>query len=99
MTERLERLNVFAGSYLDRQSQLREREDWLADAIANPATVVVPVWQERNLFNRGETLHAHFLRDAQVLLRATDPRHIVLLGEFRGAPSLMIEFDGEAAPA
>src|SRR5258705_880387 len=99
MTERLERLNVFAGSSLDRQSHLRERADWLALALANPATVVVPVWQERNLFNRGEALHACFLRDAQELLRATDPAHIVLLGEFRGTPSLMIEFDGEAAPA
>ena len=99
MTERLERLNVFAGSYLDRQSNLREREDWLASAIANPATVVVPVWQDRNLFNRGETLHAYFLRGVQELLRATDPAHIVRLGEFRSAPSLMIEFDGETAPA
>jgi NAD+ diphosphatase len=99
MTERLERLNVFAGSYLDRQSHLREHADWLTHVLANPATVVVPVWQDRNLFNRGEALHAYFLRGAQELLRATDPENIVLLGEFRGAPSLMIQFDGEAAPA
>lgn len=98
MTDRLERLNVFAGTYLDRQSHLRDQEDWLARALANPSTVVVPVWQDRNLFNRGEALHAVLLNDAAERLQGIDPSRVILLGEFRGAPSLLIEVEGDSPP-
>ncbi len=98
MGERLERLNVFAGTYLDRQSHLREQADWLAQAQSDPATIVVPVWQNRNLFNRGEHLRAALLREAQELLRSVDPMRTVLLGQFRGAPCVLVELEGEQAP-
>lgn len=98
MGDRLERLNVFAGTYLDRQSHLRDREDWLAETLSDPATVVLPVWQNRNLFNRGEDLRAVLLREARELLRSIDPMRTVMLGQFRGAPCVLVELEGEAAP-
>ncbi|HZF17181.1 MAG TPA: NAD(+) diphosphatase [Steroidobacteraceae bacterium] len=98
MGERLERLNVFAGTYLDRQAHLREREDWLARVRSDPATVVVPVWQNRNLFHRGEQLRAVLLHEAQELLCSADPMRTTLLGQFRGAPCVLVELEGEAAP-
>jgi len=98
MGERLERLNVFAGTYLDRQAHLREQEDWLARALVDPATVVVPVWQNRNLFNRGDESRAVLIREPQALLSQVDPSHTLLLGSFRGAPCLLVELEGETAP-
>ncbi len=98
MGEHLERLNVFSGTYLDRQSQLREQDDWRARAFADPMTVVVPVWQNRNLFSRGEPLRAALLSVSHALLRGLDDSRVSLLGQFRGAPCLLIELDGETAP-
>jgi NAD+ diphosphatase len=97
MTERLERLNVFAGTYVDRQAHLREHEDWLARALADPSTLIVPIWKNRNLFSRGEHLRAVLLR-APHTLRQADEAHTVLLGSFRGAPCLLVELEGEVAP-
>jgi len=99
MVERLERLNVFAGSYLDRQTQLREDEDWFARVLADPATLVVPVWQNRNLLNRGEQLRAVLLTGAHALLREQGEPRTVLLGRFRGAACVLVELEGEVAPA
>jgi NAD+ diphosphatase len=99
MSERLERLNVFAGSYVDRQSHLREHEDWFALVLADPTTVVVPVWQNRNLFNRGEQLRAVLLAGAHALLHQLGESRTVLLGQFRGAPCVLVELEDETAPA
>jgi NAD+ diphosphatase len=98
MGEQLERLNIFAGSYLDRQSHLREREDWLAHAVADPRTVVVPIWQNRNLFNREEPLRAVLLGGSHAVLRGVDDSRVVLLGQFRGASCLLVELEGATAP-
>jgi NAD+ diphosphatase len=99
MGEHLERLNVFAGTYLDRQSHLRERDDWFARAVANPETRFVPVWQNRNLFNRGEHLRALLLESSHALLSDLGESRTVLLGQFRGAPCLLAELEGEPAPS
>ena len=98
MGEHPERLNVFAGTYVDRQSQLREQGDWFARVLADPATVVVPVWQNRNLFSRGEQLRAVLIGAGHALLRDIGESRAVLLGQFRGAPCVLVELDGEAAP-
>lgn len=99
MGEHLERLNVFAGAYLDRQSHLREQDNWLARAVADPQTVVVPVWQNCNLFNRAEPVRAVLLQSSHALLQGLDDSRMVLLGQFRGAACVLVELDGESAPA
>jgi NAD+ diphosphatase len=98
MGEHLERLNVFAGTYLDRQSHLREQDDWFARVLADPATVVVPVWQNRNLFNRGEHLRAVLVGGSHAFLRELGESRTVLLGHFRGAPCVLAEIEAETAP-
>ena len=98
MGEQLERLNIFAGSYLDRQSHLREQDDWLARAVADPGTMIVPVWQNRNLFNRAEPMRAVLLGGSHSILDGLDDSRVVLLGQFRGASCLLVELEGEEAP-
>ena len=48
------RPNRYTGSPLDRASHLRTDEAWVAEALADPTTRFVPLWQGRNLFLAGE---------------------------------------------
>jgi NAD+ diphosphatase len=43
------RPNVYAGSPLDRRSELREDGAWIERALNNPESLFVPVWRARNL--------------------------------------------------
>lgn len=47
------RPNAYTGSPLDRASHLREDEGWVASAIADPASLFVPVWRARSLMADG----------------------------------------------
>jgi NAD+ diphosphatase len=44
------RPNPYTGSPLDRASHLRTDAEWVASALADPATRFVPVWRARSLF-------------------------------------------------
>lgn len=44
------RPNHFGFGGLDRAAHLREKENWLEALQADPATLVVPLWRSRNLF-------------------------------------------------
>jgi NAD+ diphosphatase len=43
------RPNAYSGSPLDRATEKREDEAWIAAALAHPDTLWVPVWRSRNL--------------------------------------------------
>ncbi len=43
------RLNIFAGSPLDRVDYRRRDASWIESQLTNPATQVLPVWRGRNL--------------------------------------------------
>lgn len=43
------RPNVYTGSPLDRAGHLRDDSDWIAARLADPETLVVPVWRARTL--------------------------------------------------
>jgi NAD+ diphosphatase len=64
--------NIYADVRIDRAAHLRRDDAWLADAAANPASRILPVWRSRNLVVEGET-------PAPVHL----PPDIVALGEVR----------------
>ncbi len=94
------RPNVFAGPYLDRLAHLRKDDAWVAAALADPRTHVVPVWRSRNLLHRrADGLAAAFLSAAHV---AGDPRlasgEFVLLGRHDGCTYFALELV-ESAPA
>jgi len=91
--------NVFAGSYLDRAAHLRKDAAFIAAALADPATLLVPVWRARSLVRRGDR------SCSAVLIEATHQRRaevadgdMLLLGRFGGRACFAAEFTGDAAP-
>jgi hypothetical protein len=47
--------NVFAGPYLERAAHLRSDPAWFENALADPRSRVVPVWNSRSLVADGDT--------------------------------------------
>ena len=43
------RPNVYSASPLDRAAERREDAEWVAERLADPETLFVPVWRSRNL--------------------------------------------------
>lgn len=92
--------NVFAGPYLDRVAHLRKDAAYLAGALGDPGSLLVPVWRSRSLLTRGELGWVARLVDSRTELRAQVPdTELVLLGLFRGRACFAVDIDGEAPPA
>jgi NAD+ diphosphatase len=92
--------NVFAGPYLDRAAHLRKDADFVAAALADPATLVLPLWRARNLVRRDEHgCTAVFLEVNREVRTHTDAGEPVLLGRFRGRACFAVEFAGDSPPA
>ncbi len=92
-----DRPNFFSGPYIDRRAELREDEDWLAAALADPATLY--------MLGRGTTQLVHtkpepriaFIGGEHPIVREVEPRQFVLLGWFRGTRCVYIEIEPERA--
>lgn len=96
----LRRPNVFAGSYLDRNSRLRDDPERAVAPGEPPDALLVPVWQLRNLVERRADAFAAALldwRQALPLIDAADK--LILLGEFRSRLCFAFEIEGEAIPS
>ncbi len=93
-----DRPNIFAGPYLDRRSDLREREDWLAQAGRDPGARFVPVWQSRNLVMRGESLGALLLAADHIVVQSAAPENVVFLGMYHEQACFLVELEGDAPP-
>jgi len=92
--------NVFAGPYLDRIAHLRKDATWVATALADPGTLIVPLWQARNLVRRGErSSTAAFIEAAHELRAALPDGEFVLLGRFHGRAAFAAEIVAESPPA
>jgi NAD+ diphosphatase len=81
----LRRPNVFAGPYLDRTAPLRKDPAALAAAHADPATLLLPVWESRNLVRR--TQHgwtAEFVEARSREASHGHPQDWILLGRIGG---------------
>lgn len=94
--------NFLAGPYLDRQAQLRKDEAQLRAALANPATLFVPVWRTHSCVARSgavgvQALTAEFVIGEKQLGRV-DPAELILLGEFRGQLCFAVEIESSDAP-
>jgi NAD+ diphosphatase len=97
--------NILAGPYLDRLAHLRQDEARLQAVLADPATLVVPVWQTRNcVFVTESGIRARLLRGIAQLgqpgaadlaaLTAT----VILLGSFRGQTAIVVELHADQPP-
>ncbi len=92
--------NVFAGPYLDRAAHLRKDADWVAAALANPGTLIVPLWQARNLVRRADRAStAAFIEVTHEVRRTLPDGELVLLGQFRGRAVFAAEITAESPPA
>ena len=91
--------NVFAGPYLDRDAHLREDPAWMAAALADADSRVVPVWNLRNLIAEGETPQAAYLTLESLPAAARSESELILLGNFNGRSVFTCEFEGAEPPA
>lgn len=87
--------NFLAGPYLERAAHRRKDEERVRAALADPATLFVPVWQTRSsILRNGDFLAAHLVTGAQSFA-GIDPSEFVLLGEFRGKLAFAVGLSGE----
>lgn len=92
--------NTLAGPYLDRAAHWRKDEERLRAALADPATLFVPVWQSRSavVTSSAGRPAAYFAIGADALA-GLDTSDFVLLGEFREHPVFAVVVASEAPPA
>jgi NAD+ diphosphatase len=92
--------NLFAGAYLDRRAEARLREDWLAEAQADPATRYLLMRSGAALtFAPAEQAPARIALlggDDPRVATAISPERSVLLGWFRAARCVLVDLDPEA---
>ena len=88
--------NVFAGPYLERVSHLRVDPAWFDEALADPRSRVVPMWDSRSLITDGSA--AVLLGLGEVPADRRNRENLILLGRFNGAPLFAYEIEGEPAP-
>lgn len=92
--------NVFAGPYLDRAAHLRKDPAYVAAALADPCTLIVPLWQARNLVRRGDRASAAaFIEVTHEIRRTLPDGELVLLGRFHGRAAFAAEITAESPPA
>lgn len=92
--------NVFAGPYLDRAAHLRKDAGFLASALHDPGTLIIPVWQSRSLVRRTDQgWSAGFVEAADSLRRVATDADLVMLGRFRGRVCFAVEVPGADPPA
>lgn len=84
MTQKL----FYAGLALDRMSEKRKDEAWLAGLIADPRSRVAPVWRTRSLVAEGDAAAAVFLSPGDLAQREHNP---VLLGVAEGVAYFMTD--------
>ena len=91
--------NVFAGPYLDRAAHLRKDAAFVASALADPGSLLVPLWQARNLLRRADYARSAALVEVRHALRGEVPDgELVLLGLFRGHACFAVDLVTEPAP-
>jgi NAD+ diphosphatase len=91
--------NVLAGPYLERAAHWRKDEERLRAALADPATLFVPVWQARSVVvtsSEGQA-SAYFAAGTQALA-GLDASDFILLGEFRERVVFAVAVAGETPP-
>jgi NAD+ diphosphatase len=93
------RPNILAGPYLDRVALWRKDDARLRAALADPATLFVPVWRTRNLIvTAEERVSAYFISGADTFA-GVDAGEFILLGEFHSRVCFAVELTGEEPPA
>ena len=77
------RPNFFAGTYIDRRTEVREEADWLERALADPHCQFLLARGTRQLVHAAPQPHVAFVSGRHPAVAAAEPEHFVLLGWFR----------------
>jgi NAD+ diphosphatase len=92
--------NVLAGPYLDRAAHLRKDAAFVDNALRDPHSLLVPVWESRSLLLRDEQGWSAGLVEAHEQLRAAiRDEDLVLLGNFRGRVCFAADVRGDGPPS
>jgi NAD+ diphosphatase len=92
------RHQLFSGPFIDRRAELRDDPNWLDAARADPDTRYVLSSGATQLVRSGAP-DIVLLRNGDPLVETPAASRFTLLGWFRGARTVLIEFGGDAAPA
>jgi NAD+ diphosphatase len=93
--------NVFEGPYLERDGHLRADPAWIVDALADPKSRVIPVWNSRNLVAGGGSAgpsRAVLLDLAQVPEKHRSAEGLILLGRFGDTSLFAFEIEDMDPP-
>jgi NAD+ diphosphatase len=90
--------NFFAGPYIDRRTEERERPGWAQAALEDPQTLYLLASGTRHLVYTQPEPRIAFLEGAAARLVAADESRLVLLGWFRERRCVLVEV-GDQTPA
>ncbi len=85
------KVNVFAGSPLDRAGHRRADAAWLAERLSDPGSRFVPVWRSRSLVTVGEAAAAVRLGAAAAAELIADGASALFLGIEGGAAHFALD--------
>jgi NAD+ diphosphatase len=93
--------NPFAGAHFDRRAEARLRDDWLAEALADPETRFIAMQESAALVlpaEAGGLARTVFLSTDDPRVAAhLDPQRLVLLGWFSGFRCVLVELEPATA--
>jgi NAD+ diphosphatase len=93
------RPNAFSGPYLDRAAHLRKDAAFIARALRETSTVVVPVWRSRSLVRRGPAgWSAAYVEVAHASIASLPQAELVMLGQFDGRVYFAADVPGDEPP-
>ena len=89
--------NVFAGAYLERAAHLRSDAAWFENALADPRSRAVPVWNSRSLIAEGDPPRAASLELREI---SPEPRpgDLILLGLLEDTSLFAYEIESTDPP-
>jgi NAD+ diphosphatase len=88
---------LFAGPFIERRAELRDDPHWLSTARADPETRYVLAAGAAQLV-RVPSVDIALLRNGDPLVDAATEASFTLLGWFRGARTVLIEYGGDVVP-
>ncbi|SCL15183.1 NAD+ diphosphatase [Micromonospora rhizosphaerae] len=83
---------AYGGGWLDRAGALRADPEWIADRLADPEGVVLPLWRDHCLVTADRTPVRRAVADSAELLAAAD--ETVFLGLDAGAAVSAVDLSG-----
>jgi NAD+ diphosphatase len=92
------RQQLFAGPFIDRRAEMRDDPHWLEAARSDPETRYVLAMGATQLVSTG-TPDVVLLRNGDPLVESPGEARFTLLGWFRGARTVLIEFAGDTTRA